>query len=173
MSKIILITLNLIMSFNFTQMNHPLSMGLILLIQTIIISLMSGMISQTFWFSYMLFLIMLGGMLVLFIYMTTLASNELFTFSMNTFMLNFFVFFMMLIILIITNNFINLNDTINMDMKNMDNFLFMQENNTELMKLYNFPTMNLTLMLVNYLFLTLIIVVKITNIFYGPLRQFN
>lgn len=47
---------------------------------------------------------------------------------------------------------------------------FINENSIRLNKLYNFPTNIITLLLINYLFLTLIVVVKITNIFYGPLR---
>nr|YP_009050551.1 NADH dehydrogenase subunit 6 [Dysmicohermes ingens]AIG24340.1 NADH dehydrogenase subunit 6 [Dysmicohermes ingens] len=172
MSQVILITLNLIMSFNFTQMNHPLAMGLILLIQTILISLISGLMTQTFWFSYILFLIMLGGMLVLFIYMTSLASNELFSFSMKTLIINLIIFMFMLMLLLFDNSlwFINNNS---MDMNSLNNIIMLQENKMELMKLYNFPTMNLTLLMVNYLFLTLIIIVKITNLFHGPLRQSN
>lgn len=42
-----------------------------------------------------------------------------------------------------------------------------------LIKLYTQPTSLLTLTLVIYLLLTLIVVVKITNIQEGPLRQIN
>nr|UFZ13879.1 NADH dehydrogenase subunit 6 [Neochauliodes latus] len=165
-----LMSFNLLMSFNFTIMNHPLAMGLILLIQTILISLITGFMLQTFWFSYILFLILLGGMLVLFIYMTSLASNELFSFSMKSLLMNFILMTFMMIIMMI---YIPYNNLLNLDMTKFNNYSLYTENNIELLKLYNFPTMNLTLMLVSYLFLTLIIVVKITNINQGPLRQFN
>ena len=36
--------------------------------------------------------------------------------------------------------------------------------------IYNSTNLNLTIFIVFYLFLTLIVVVKITNIFFGPLR---
>nr|UFZ13200.1 NADH dehydrogenase subunit 6 [Neochauliodes sinensis] len=165
-----LMSFNLLMSFNFTIMNHPLAMGLILLIQTILISLITGFMLQTFWFSYILFLILLGGMLVLFIYMTSLASNELFSFSMKSLLMNFIIMSLMMIVMMI---YIPYNNLLNLDMTKFNNYSLYTENNIELLKLYNFPTMNLTLMLVSYLFLTLIIVVKITNINQGPLRQFN
>ena len=45
--------------------------------------------------------------------------------------------------------------------------------NVPLIKLYNFPTNIITIILALYLFLTLIVVVKITNIFEGPLRHIN
>nr|QTC08237.1 NADH dehydrogenase subunit 6 [Nigronia serricornis] len=170
MTQLLLMSMNLMMSLNFTLMNHPLAMGLILLIQTILISLITGFMMQTFWFSYILFLIMLGGMLVLFIYMTSLASNELFYFSMKSLSINMGILttlFLFFVWYFPYNNFLNL------DMNNFKLTSIYTENNMELLKLYNFPTMNLTLMLVIYLFLTLIIVVKITNINQGPLRQLN
>nr|QTC08133.1 NADH dehydrogenase subunit 6 [Parachauliodes buchi] len=170
MTQLFLMSMNLLMSFNFTIMNHPLAMGLILLIQTILISLITGYMMQTFWFSYILFLIMLGGMLVLFIYMTSLASNELFSFSMKSLMLNSMIIIITMMMLF---TFIPYFNMLNLDTNNLNLNFINTENNTELLKLYNFPTMNLTLMLVSYLFLTLIAVVKITNINQGPLRQLN
>nr|UFZ13083.1 NADH dehydrogenase subunit 6 [Protohermes similis] len=167
----LIILINLIITWNFTQVSHPLAMGLILLLQTVMICLTSGILIQTFWFSYILFLIMLGGMLILFIYMTSLASNELFSISMKTIMINMMLFSILLIIFI-TDSFSWISNSMNFDM-NLFKTLINTENSSELIKLYNFPTMNLTLMLINYLFLTLIIIVKITNIFFGPLRQFN
>nr|UFZ13918.1 NADH dehydrogenase subunit 6 [Neohermes californicus] len=165
--------MNIIMSWNFTQMNHPLAMGLVLLIQTTLISIISGYIMKTFWFSYLLFLIMLGGMLVLFIYMTSLASNEKFSFSMNNLLFNSLILFTFIIIILFNDNIIMIINNINIDMNFMNNLINIKENNLNLIKLYNYPIMNITLLLVNYLFLTLIIIVKITNINYGPLRQFN
>lgn len=66
---------------------------------------------------------------------------------------------------IINTSFINNNEIINIFFNNFD-----VENTTNLNKLYNFPTNLITLLLINYLLLTLIAVVKITDIFYGPLR---
>nr|UFZ13018.1 NADH dehydrogenase subunit 6 [Protohermes hainanensis] len=167
----ILLIFNLLITLNFTQVNHPLAMGLILLLQTVMICLTSGILIQTFWFSYILFLIMLGGMLILFIYMTSLASNELFSISMKIFSMNL-LFFSMMLLMFITDSFSWISNEMNLDMNLFQNLIY-TENSSELLKLYNFPTMNLTLLLINYLFLTLIIIVKITNIFFGPLRQFN
>lgn len=48
---------------------------------------------------------------------------------------------------------------------------FIKDNDLILNKIYNKPRNIISLILINYLFLTLIIVVKITNINYGPLRQ--
>nr|AMP43778.1 NADH dehydrogenase subunit 6 [Rhagio sp. KW-2016] len=167
-------SITIIMSFIFTQMTHPLAMGLVLLMQTLLICLITGLFTKTFWFSYILFLIFLGGMLVLFIYVTSLASNEMFSFSMKTFMISLMsMMIMMLFFFCVDNSLIN-NMFINNEMYNlniMDSYI--TENSLNLNKLYNFPSNMVTLLLINYLLLTLIAVVKITNIFYGPLRPMN
>nr|URT60526.1 NADH dehydrogenase subunit 6 [Nepsalus caelestis] len=167
--NLLLATLNIIMSLNFTQIKHPLAMGLTLLVQTIIISLTCGLYTYSYWFAYILFLIMLGGMLVLFIYVTSLASNELFSFSILNFMLSISLLSITLVIILFMDKTILLLNNIEMMKFNMNN-LFM-ENELSLNKLYNNPTMNITLMMMNYLLLTLIVIVKIVNINYGPLRQ--
>nr|YP_003162730.1 NADH dehydrogenase subunit 6 [Neopanorpa pulchra]ACH87055.1 NADH dehydrogenase subunit 6 [Neopanorpa pulchra]AFU51398.1 NADH dehydrogenase subunit 6 [Neopanorpa pulchra] len=175
MFQFLLLMLSMIISFIFTQMKHPLAMGLILLIQTLIICLTMGLITKTFWFSYILFLVFLGGMLVLFIYMTSLASNEMFSLSFKL-IFSFLMFFLMImfISLLLDKNLI-LSTFFNFDMNNfMESFMLKtNENSLNLTKLYNQPTSMITLMLINYLLLTLIVIVKITNIFYGPLRQKN
>nr|QNV12226.1 NADH dehydrogenase subunit 6 [Carabus nemoralis] len=169
----IFLIMNLTMTIIFMFLNHPLSMGLTLLIQTILISLMSGIFTYTYWFSYILFLVMIGGMLVLFIYMTSLASNEMFNFSTKLSMMMMMMVSMMIIMyMIIDYMMINpLFKNSNL-MEFFNNLMFMKnENNYTLNKIYNMPNNLITLMLVNYLFLTLIAVVKITDIKYGPLRQ--
>nr|WOE90396.1 NADH dehydrogenase subunit 6 [Libelloides sibiricus] len=167
---LILTSMNMIMSMNFIQIKHPLAMGLTLLIQTIIISLICGLFTYSYWFAYILFLIMLGGMLVLFIYVTSLASNELFMFSMKS----LFMSMMLVSLFIMSTLFIDysmlMTSSMEMLMFSPENNLFL-ENENSLIKLYNNPTMNITVMMINNLLLTLIVVVKITNINYGSLRQ--
>nr|QBF44178.1 NADH dehydrogenase subunit 6 [Thaumalea sp. ZK-2019] len=162
-----IITLSII----FSQMKHPLAMGLMLLLQTLLISMLTGLISQTFWFSYILFLVFLGGMLVLFIYVTSLASNEMFTLSMKLTLMSATFLTVIFLAILFMDKSLMMNYYNNLDMElitKLNNFT--QENAINLMKLYNYPTNFLTLLLINYLFLTLIVVVKVTNISYGPLR---
>uniref|UniRef100_UPI0030FEA2A7 NADH dehydrogenase subunit 6 n=1 Tax=Neopanorpa quadristigma TaxID=2521360 RepID=UPI0030FEA2A7 len=170
-----LLMMSTIISLIFTQMKHPLAMGLILLIQTLIICLTMGMISKTFWFSYILFLVFLGGMLVLFIYMTSLASNEMFSMSFKLIIWSISLLLLTMFISFLLDKNLILSTFSNFDMNNfMESFMLKtNENSLNLTKLYNQPTSLITLMLINYLLLTLIVVVKITNIFYGPLRQKN
>nr|QVL29288.1 NADH dehydrogenase subunit 6 [Ceratitis capitata] len=174
MMQLMLYASTLITSFIFIQMNHPLAMGLMLLIQTVQICMLTGLMAKSFWFSYILFLIFLGGMLVLFIYVTSLASNEMFSLSMKLTTISLFIFSMILIINILLDKssisfFIQ-----NNEMQSIYNLnMFLQENSLNLQKLYNYPTNLMTILLMNYLLITLIAVVKITKLFYGPLRPMN
>nr|YP_009110169.1 NADH dehydrogenase subunit 6 [Ctenoplusia limbirena]AIW64877.1 NADH dehydrogenase subunit 6 [Ctenoplusia limbirena] len=168
--SLMLIMFSIIMLF----MNNPMSMGLMILIQTLLTCLLSGMMIKTYWFSYILFLTFLGGLLVLFIYVSSIASNELFKMSFN-FKLIFFMIIMlfMLILFMYFNNMMWMNLSFNSEMDNYLNliFFFNNENKINLSKLYNNQTYMMMMMMIIYLFITLIAVVKITNIFYGPLRS--
>nr|AVN68341.1 NADH dehydrogenase subunit 6 [Amazonina sp. Z256E] len=160
-----LMSFSIMLSILFSQTNHPLALGLILLSQTITISILLGMIHHSFWFSYILFLVFLGGMLVLFIYVTSLASNEMLSISINIII---FPLILLTMFIVLTHfNFPYENqETINtLSMKNLTT--------NSIMKLYNQPTNTITIMMASYLFLSLIAVVKIINIFKGPLRKTN
>nr|YP_009176816.1 NADH dehydrogenase subunit 6 [Delia antiqua]ALJ11015.1 NADH dehydrogenase subunit 6 [Delia antiqua] len=170
----ILLSLLFIFNFIFMNMKHPLAMGLTLLIQTTLVCLSSGLMTKSFWFSYILFLVFLGGMLVLFIYVTSLASNEMFSFSIKLLFISLLIFFIMTIILFFMDKNILLQYS-NLEISSISNMnSYMTENSLSLNKLYNYPTNLLTILLMNYLLITLIAVVKITNLFKGPLRpMFN
>nr|AXS65247.1 NADH dehydrogenase subunit 6 [Curculionoidea sp. 17 KM-2017] len=159
---------NWMLSLIFMFMFHPLSLGGMLLLQTIIISLMSGNFYMNFWFSYILFLIMIGGMLVMFIYMTSIASNEKFKLPKNMIFIIMMISFLMMFLMIM---FMDKNYTMNL----YANFIFKNQNmflnNLSLSKFFNFPNMNLMLFLMTYLLITLIAIVKIVGKLSGSLRQ--
>nr|AII02358.1 NADH dehydrogenase subunit 6 [Ethmia eupostica] len=166
----------LLISFSFIMffLNHPLSMGLMILTQTLLTCLLSGMMIKTYWFSYILFLTFLGGLLVLFIYVSSIASNELFSFTLNM-KITFFILINMSILISIMF-YSNINWTNSMNNSDMNKFFdlflfFNNENKLNLNKLYNNQTFLMMMMMIIYLFITLVAVVKITNIFFGPLRS--
>nr|QLY90237.1 NADH dehydrogenase subunit 6 [Simulium lundstromi] len=170
----IITTLSIFTSCIFIFMSHPLAMGFMLLTQTLLISIVTGLLSKTFWFSYILFIVFLGGMLVLFIYVTSLASNEMFMMSMKSIQVLMIIMSLSFILMLIVDNFSMSSFLPLLDMTLfLDSNSFIKENTINLNKLYNYPTNFLTILLINYLFLTLIAVVKVTNIFYGPLRPRN
>nr|AYN50396.1 NADH dehydrogenase subunit 6 [Laparocerus freyi] len=165
---LLMIMMNWTLSLIFIFLNHPLSMGFILLSQTILISIITGMMNLNFWFSYILFLIMIGGMLVLFIYMTSIASNEKFKFSNKiTFIISLTLIMMTMIFLM--DNFFTLTEMNNLDSMNLNSLNI----NLSMNKYLNKPSMLTMILLMNYLLLTLIAIVKITQSKMGPLRPYK
>nr|ALN11762.1 NADH dehydrogenase subunit 6 [Rhynchophorus ferrugineus] len=163
-----LIFINIFSNFLFIFLKHPLSMGGMLLIQTITVSLLTGLFFSNFWFSYILFIIMIGGMLVLFLYMTSVASDEKFKYNKLLLLpLGFMA----------CSLFLNLflDDFFTMKMSIQHSFwnesLSMKSNFYFLTKYIYFPNSLLMMLLMIYLFLTLILVVKLTDLYLGPLRQ--
>nr|YP_010895155.1 NADH dehydrogenase subunit 6 [Iteaphila macquarti]WJW73681.1 NADH dehydrogenase subunit 6 [Iteaphila macquarti] len=170
----IMYVISMITSIIFLQMNHPLAMGMMLLTQTFFICILTGLLTKTFWFSYVLFLIFLGGMLVLFIYVTSLASNEMFSISMNLFVFSVTTLMISVIFILVSDKSIISMFSLNLEMLELNNLSsYLNENILNLNKLYNFPTNLITILLINYLLITLIAIVKVTNVFYGPLRLMN
>nr|WMV00463.1 NADH dehydrogenase subunit 6 [Rhodopsalta microdora] len=159
--KIIMFSM-VILSMNFIFMKHPLSMGLILLIQTMLSCLICSFYLSCHLFSYILFLIFIGGMLILFMYMSSIASNEKFLFSMKLMMLNFLSF-----------TLINLFNMIDLKMLNIKNNIttYMNHDNFMMMKMYIIPSGMMTLILTVYLLFVLIIVINTLTINMLTLRS--
>nr|YP_010491879.1 NADH dehydrogenase subunit 6 [Blenina donans]UWM92665.1 NADH dehydrogenase subunit 6 [Blenina donans] len=174
MTKLFISTMLIMISFLMLFLSNPLSMGLMILIQTLLVCLISGMMIKTYWFSYILFLTFLGGLLVLFIYVSSIASNEMFKtmFNMKIILLMMLTIMLMMQFIYMYNiTWMNLSFNSDMNKFNELMLFFNNENKINLNKLYNNQTFMIMMMLVIYLFITLIAVVKITNIFYGPLRS--
>nr|YP_009351089.1 NADH dehydrogenase subunit 6 [Longustitermes manni]AQP28501.1 NADH dehydrogenase subunit 6 [Longustitermes manni] len=151
-------------SLMFTQMKHPLAMGMMLLLQTTMVCIISGTMYSSFWFSYILFMIMVGGMLVLFMYMTSLASNEMFSPSNKMLMITMTLMPML--------TYITPTVTNNKEM-NMHNTMMESEITTTTTVMYNQMMGTMTTLLVLYMLMTLIVVVNIINVSKGPLRHMN
>nr|CDN96560.1 NADH dehydrogenase subunit 6 [Cherax quadricarinatus] len=152
----------------FTTLTHPLSMGLALLTQTIFICTLSGLFGPSYWFSYILFLIFLGGMLILFIYISSLASNEAFKIHSKS---------SLLIALSLPMSFaLIFLDLLLLPSKFSKSSLFLiLSNKTNLATLstssiYSTTSFPLTALVILYLLLTLIVIVSIINISTSPLR---
>nr|AVJ52560.1 NADH dehydrogenase subunit 6 [Acanthosoma nigrodorsum] len=142
-------------------LNHPLSMGLLLVLQTIIVALTTGMIAGYFLMSYIITIIMLSGALVLFIYMASVASNEMFHTPiklMGMFMIvNIMMPFLIYDTKIMENEMINFNFMTNMEIMST-------------MKLFSNPSAYITILMIMYLLFTMIVVSNNVNINEGPLR---
>nr|WMV00203.1 NADH dehydrogenase subunit 6 [Kikihia sp. 'murihikua'] len=154
--------LMVILSMNFIFMKHPLSMGLILMMQTLLSCLICSLYLSCYLFSYILYLIFIGGMLILFMYMSSIASNEKFIYSIKLMMFNFL--FLTLINLINMIDLKSLNISSNM-------MMYMNHNNFMMSKMYIIPSGMMTLILTIYLLFVLIIVINILTMNMLTLRS--
>nr|YP_010283892.1 NADH dehydrogenase subunit 6 [Chlorophorus annularis]ULA45460.1 NADH dehydrogenase subunit 6 [Chlorophorus annularis] len=152
-----------LLSIMFMFLSNPLSFGLILLIQTLLVAMITGTLNNNFWFSYILFLIMVGGMLILFIYMTSVASNEKFKFSMKMSMI------IPMYSLLMASNLTDKMFT-SLNVKNNELATILSKD-MSMSKYMNFPNNFIMATMIIYLLITLIMAVKITNMKKGPLRQ--
>nr|APH08643.1 NADH dehydrogenase subunit 6 [Conus hybridus]ARK18667.1 NADH dehydrogenase subunit 6 [Varioconus guinaicus]ARK18802.1 NADH dehydrogenase subunit 6 [Varioconus guinaicus]QLH56979.1 NADH dehydrogenase subunit 6 [Varioconus guinaicus]QLH57057.1 NADH dehydrogenase subunit 6 [Varioconus guinaicus] len=77
MSSLLIITLTSSTLLILPMMSQPLSLGLVIMISTLFMCLVSGMTTSA-WYGYILFLIYVGGLLVMFAYVAALSPNVLF-----------------------------------------------------------------------------------------------
>nr|YP_010349782.1 NADH dehydrogenase subunit 6 [Cassianeura cassiae]UOH96524.1 NADH dehydrogenase subunit 6 [Cassianeura cassiae] len=159
--KMLMMKCMLMMNSILPLMKNPMSMGFTLMIQTMLMIMLMNKMMSTSWFMMITFLMMIGGLLIIFTYMSSIASNEKFKIKINLTMLLF-------IMLIITdemlmdnqiNETMNFNNCINKEMA--------------LIKIYNFKSMFMTILMVIYLLITMISVSKLVKLHEGPLRSFK
>nr|UGS80279.1 NADH dehydrogenase subunit 6 [Notolachesilla sp. GRA1sp1LA] len=162
----LMMTTMLTLTFFFSL--NPLTMGFTLILQTMCLSVMLAFMQKSFWFMYILILIFIGGMLIMFIYMTSILPNEKFKLFKNMIMHFMFLIVTMLLCMLLSNMLI-----MNFPSMSLINFLNMNENilmnNT--IKIFNSSSMFILISLVSYLFYCMIIIIKIINFLQGPLRK--
>nr|YP_009753974.1 NADH dehydrogenase subunit 6 [Cyphoderus albinus]QIT06455.1 NADH dehydrogenase subunit 6 [Cyphoderus albinus] len=152
-------TMLLIMASMMMVMSNPVAIMLTILIQSMNLTMILWLINKTAWFSFLLFMIFLGGLMVLFIYITSLASNEKFSFDwINSIKLIFPPLITSVIMVLINPSLIS--------------------KATKMINTFNLITLNFShslltpiSMVMIYLLITLIVVVKISSKIQGPLRN--
>ena len=77
MTVSVVLRLSLCRVFLFPLMAQPLSLGLSIIFSTILLCVLVGMFLSS-WYGYILFLIYVGGLLVMFAYVAALSPNSLF-----------------------------------------------------------------------------------------------
>nr|YP_009654859.1 NADH dehydrogenase subunit 6 [Plautia fimbriata]QCI09426.1 NADH dehydrogenase subunit 6 [Plautia fimbriata] len=154
----LMMSLMINMALILMMLNHPLSMGLILIMQTLITAMLIGYMMNSFLFSYIIIIIMLSGALVLFIYMASIASNEKFNLSIKNLLLSAIMLSVSLLWFFLYNK-----------MTFSNNMIYIEE--LSLIKLFNTNTAKITLLMIIYLLLAMIAVSNIVKTNNGPLRM--
>nr|YP_009692136.1 NADH dehydrogenase subunit 6 [Tricentrus brunneus]ATG83185.1 NADH dehydrogenase subunit 6 [Tricentrus sp. EMHAU-15062504]QEG98475.1 NADH dehydrogenase subunit 6 [Tricentrus brunneus] len=156
--KMMLIKMMTSISIMSTMMKSPMSMGLALLIQTTLTIMMMNFNNSYSWVPMITFLTMIGGLMIIFMYMSSITSNEKFKF--NT----------MLMIPLIFSLMITEEMSLNFTSKEIHNINDNTSNMMSMNKMYS-KSMMMTMMMILYLLLTMISVNKIIKLFEGPLRS--
>nr|YP_010181258.1 NADH dehydrogenase subunit 6 [Bactrothrips quadrituberculatus]QVD42815.1 NADH dehydrogenase subunit 6 [Bactrothrips quadrituberculatus] len=133
----------------FCFMDHPLVMGLFLILLTLVLSIYSIFISFSSWNGYILFLMFLGGLLILFLYNISLISTEMFSLKFS-FLFLFFGF-----IFLCNVSFIK--ETLSEEVL----YFFLLKNTSSLNVLMKFFNMSMILFLVFYLFFSLVCIINV------------
>lgn len=133
---------------------------IVILIQTLIICLLIWTLIKTRWFSFILFLIFLGGLIVLFVYVVSLASNEKFEINIEEIIFIFSILFFIFLIIFSSRFFNKIFDTLNFNLTDQTLIIFSKE------------AIILIRLIITYLLFTLIVAVKISSKYEGPLRNF-
>nr|BAJ24462.1 NADH dehydrogenase subunit 6 [Pulchriphyllium giganteum] len=160
--KLLMIT-NMMLNTTFLMMKHPLSMSMTIITQTMIVSMITSMMWMSSWYSFILVLTYIGGMMIMFIYMTSLVPNMMFSMPKKMTMS------MIIMLTIMMTYMINKKyQMLNLDM------IQPNEQTIILTKMYTKPTNITTIMMALYLLFTMITVKNMTELKMGPLRmKFN
>nr|YP_010329438.1 NADH dehydrogenase subunit 6 [Haemaphysalis kitaokai]UNO53882.1 NADH dehydrogenase subunit 6 [Haemaphysalis kitaokai] len=135
------------LSVMLMMMSHPMMMLMSIMLLTFFLSLMFYFSFQLAIISLIMILLILGGMLIVFMYMISLCPNKKINFNKNSIIMSFLI--------LMTSNFCIL-------MKfEISNFIKMYSNNS----------MNLLLLMMMYLIVSLMVVMKISNSKQSPVKM--
>nr|QQQ88617.1 NADH dehydrogenase subunit 6 [Hyalella nefrens] len=153
------LTMCFLTTFMFTQLSTPLGLGAAVVIFSFFVSLSMALVCYTSWFSLLLFMLFLSGMMIIFIYVCSLASNETHFYSVTfIYLVLAFTFFMAF-----SYEVNKLMGVSGMLVSSSDSAILM-------CKVYSFSVYMFIMLLIIYLLITLIVVVKICVISEGPVR---
>nr|AHA52485.1 NADH dehydrogenase subunit 6 [Capitonius sp. QL-2013] len=152
---------------------HPFMLSLILGFYTIVLVLKLNILNNNYWYSYLLFLLMIGGVMILILYLTSISNNELFKMNFKFIIYFFFKVFLMIISMIYMINIMGLfNFNINfISLEISQMIIFFDE--YFMKNLYMVMDLNLSIYLIIYLLILLILSVLICLKNFLPLRQLN
>nr|QIT06589.1 NADH dehydrogenase subunit 6 [Thalassaphorura encarpata]UFX54048.1 NADH dehydrogenase subunit 6 [Thalassaphorura encarpata] len=149
---------SILMSNMFFFSSHPIAFVIIIIIQSLILCISIFSFYHAGWFSLIMFLIFMGGLMVLFIYIASLASNEMF-------LTNFKSLFSIILLFIFSSIIL---------LKNLPHPLIINNSLNFKLKITPFFSelfFNSTIIVIIYLLLTLIISVNIIKLYNAPIRS--
>ena len=170
-SIIIIIIILIIIPKN--NQSHPILIISIIIIYRILITINISIWKINFLYSIILFLIIIRGLIIIFLYFSRLISNEKINWILSyniTFIIIINIIFF--IIYIINKKSYNYNIIFN----TTDNLSLIEINNKKfqnILNLYNYPFNNLTIICIIFLLIRLFSIIKISSTKSKPLRKIS
>nr|YP_009255681.1 NADH dehydrogenase subunit 6 [Stygobromus indentatus]AND97089.1 NADH dehydrogenase subunit 6 [Stygobromus indentatus] len=152
-------------TFLFIFMWHPMSITILIIFQAMIIAVNLYTCTQTSWFTYILLMAFLSGMMIIFAYISSIVPNETMT-KMSTLMLSSLVMMLIILLLLVIMS----PDPLFFFSLFLDPSHFPNSTSISVFKIFNTKTNSMAMMLITYLLIVLIMSVKLTSISHGPLR---
>ncbi|YP_009705874.1 NADH dehydrogenase subunit 6 (mitochondrion) [Linepithema humile] len=172
------ITIMMILMLMFMANNiysHPIMNMILIIIYSILMTLNMSIWKMNFMYSIMLFLIMISGLLIIFLYFSSLISNEQMTFILNNnklFLLTIMLNIMFLIFNIINKKIYYFNPMYQTSETNLLNKINEKMFNN-ILNLYTYPYNNLTIMCMMFLLISLFTIIKISSMKSKSLRKMS
>nr|YP_010454792.1 NADH dehydrogenase subunit 6 [Pachycephus smyrnensis]UTY22582.1 NADH dehydrogenase subunit 6 [Pachycephus smyrnensis] len=169
-----LILITIMLSLKLT---HPITMMISLISISIFTCLNMSIMNKNSWFSYMLFLTMIGGLLILFLYFVSTSSNEkIYLFKLD-YLLTTIMMSTMVMMILITNLYFDLFSIMSVTSSMNNNLIKMNNFNwSNLLHFNSFQMFNIsykiTIMIMTFLLFVMFSLMKMCMKLYGPLRQF-
>nr|YP_009176111.1 NADH dehydrogenase subunit 6 [Uroteuthis chinensis]ALI30924.1 NADH dehydrogenase subunit 6 [Uroteuthis chinensis] len=166
MSLLFMISVGFSLSSLCMMVIQPLSLGLMLMLMVSCVSGLTSMIVFS-WYGYLLFLVYVGGMLVMFMYVISLIPNLIFLSN------KVFVYFFLIFLGFMMMNFFVMKELISVEVKSLSFFDYnsMSMGGSSVIMLYD--NFFCYVLLATILLFVLISVVKICYYCEGPLRVFK
>nr|YP_010937265.1 NADH dehydrogenase subunit 6 [Ixodes loricatus]WKW95222.1 NADH dehydrogenase subunit 6 [Ixodes loricatus] len=139
----------ILFSVMFFMFNHPMFMLIVIIMTTLVMSVMIFNLTKISWISLILILLVLGGMLILFLYMISLIPNKKMTLNKK--------FIFLLLASMISFQYIPYSEVYFPLAKS----------------LFFYSSMNFIMFMMIYLLITLMIVMNIMSSSKAPMKLFN
>nr|WOW98954.1 NADH dehydrogenase subunit 6 [Borysthenes sp. 1 WQW-2023a] len=144
-------------------LKHPISLGSVLMIQSIMSTAITIMLTKNSWYSMVLLITFSGGIMIMFIYMSSIASNEKFKFSKKL---------VYLMLMTTTMLILMLKDKMLIANKWMENQISFQENEEikSILKMLTTKKKTSIMIMIMVMFM-LVYISKIVSTIEGPLKK--
>nr|ALO64333.1 NADH dehydrogenase subunit 6 [Andrena chrysosceles] len=162
----ILLMMIMVISSTLSNNIHPLMLILILVMFTILSLLVSYFLTFLSMYLYMIFISIVGGMMIMFLYFTSMLNNYPSKIKMNEYMMVMYMFMIMMATIALHLYFspTTLSIHINNSITHPSMFIY---------KIYLFPLNLMTMITILNLLYCLILTIKMCSSKYSPLRKIN